>query len=215
MARIKFEGVTRRFPGAPEPAVAQIDLDVSDGEVVVLTGPSGSGKTTLLRLAAGLELPDEGRVVIGDDPGTGPAAAEVALVFQNYAIYPNLSVRENIAVPLRHSKVSNKDLGATVDDVVGLLGLGDRVKQSASSLTTSERMRVALARSLARRPDVLLMDEPLANLEPGVRAELRDQLVVAQQAFGATTLYATGAPDEIPASVKRIVRLEGGQMSTP
>lgn len=209
MARVRFARLTRHFPGASAPAVAGVDLDVADGEVVVLTGPARSGKTTLLRLAAGLELPDEGHVLIGD---AGPADAEVALVFQNYAVYPNLSVQENISAPLRLTKANRKNIAATVDEIVELLGLQDLARQPASSLSTSERMRVVLARSLVRRPDVLLMDEPLANLEHGVRAELRDQLVVAQQAFRTTTLYAAGAPEEVPPVVGRIVRLDGGRL---
>ena len=210
MARVRFSGVTRHFRGATRPAVAAVDLDVEDGAVLVVTGSSGSGKTTLLRLAAGLEEPDQGAVSIGDGD---PAGAEVAFVFQNYAVYPHLSVRENISVPLRRTKAKKKHVTAAVEEVVTLLGLAELSKRPASSLSTSERMRVVLARSLVRRPDVLLMDEPLANLEHGVRAEIRDQLVTAQQAFGTTTLYATAAVAEVPPLVGRVVRLEGGRLS--
>jgi multiple sugar transport system ATP-binding protein len=212
MARVLFDGVTRHFPGAPAPAVGGVELEVGDEEVVVLTGPSGSGKTTLLRLAAGLELPDEGRVLIEGGASADPAEAEVALVFQNYAIYPNLTVRDNIALPLRRRSAKGKRIPA-VEEMVDLLGLGGLVKQSASSLTPSDRMRVVLARSLVRRPDVLLMDEPLANLEPNVRNELRDQLVVAREAMPTTTLYASADCDELPAFGGRVVHLHDGRLT--
>ena len=215
MARIRFEGVTRHFPGAAAPAVGKVNLDVDDGEVAVITGPAESGKTTLLRLAAGLELPDEGRVLVGDGQDTGPADAEIALVFQNYAIYPNLSVRKNVAVPLKGGEKISKEVAATVDDVLGLLGLSDVANTSASSLPASDRMRVVLARSLVRRPDVLLMDEPLANLQPQVRDELMGQLVVAQQAFRTTTLYAAADSDEVPPFGGRTVLMQGGLLSEP
>ena len=209
MARVEFAEVTRHFAHASEPAVAGVDLEVADGEVVVVTGPPGSGKTTLLRLAAGLEVPDQGHVRIGDGP---PAQAEVALVFQNYAVYPHLTVRDNISLPLRRNKARRKDVAAAVDEVVEILGLGDLTRKAASTLSVSERMRVVLARSLVRRPDVLLMDEPLANLEHGVRDELRSRLVEAQRAFGATTLYATASPEAASPWAGRTVVLESGRL---
>lgn len=212
MARLRFEGVTRHFAHAPTPAVADVDLDVADGEVVLVTGPAGSGKTTLLRLAGGLEVPDQGRVVVGDGPGTGPEEAEVALVFQNYAIYPHLSVRQNIALPLRREGRKRKEVALLVREVIGLLGLDDLARRPATTLTTSERMRVALARSVVRHPDLLLMDEPLANLEPVVRAELRAQLVAAQQAFGTTTLCVLGDSEDLTGLPGRVVRLEDGRL---
>jgi ABC-type sugar transport system ATPase subunit len=204
--------VTRHFAGAATPALADVDLDVADGDVVVVTGPAESGKTTLLRLAAGLEVPDKGRVLIGDARDVGPADAVVALVFQNYAIYPGLSVRENISLPLRRGTAKRREISKVVDEVVGLLGLGDLTKRQAAALSTSDRMRVALARSLVRRPDVLLMDEPLANLEPGVRAELGAQLVGAHQAFGTTTLYAARSSDDVPAAAGRVLFLDGSRV---
>jgi len=213
MARIRFDGVTRHFPGAVTPAVNDVHLDVADGEIVVMAGPPGSGKTTLLRLAAGLELPDAGRVVIGAGAAHDPAQAEVALVFQNYATYPNLSVRDNISLPLRRGRATSKEIAAAVDAVVGLLGLGELAKLPATSLSPSGRMRVVLARSLVRRPDVLLMDEPLANLQPDVRHELRDQLVVARKAFPTTTLYASADWDEAPVFGGRVVHMEGGRLT--
>lgn len=210
MARICFQDVTRHFSGAAEPAIAAVDLDVADGEAVALVGPPGAGKTTLLRLAGGLEVPDQGRVLLGDQEG-GRDEIEVVLIFQNYAIYPNLSVRDNIATPLR-GRLSPQAVEANLDEVVGLLGLGELTKRTASSLSTSERMRVALARSLVRRPGVLLMDEPLANLEPGVRTDLRDRLVAAQRAFRVTTLFATEDPEEARAVADRVLRVEGGRL---
>ena len=214
MARLRLEGVTRHFRHARTPAVAEVDLDVADGEVVLVTGGAGSGKTTLLRLAAGLELPDRGRVLVGEGAGTGPEAAQVALVFQNYAIYPHLSVRQNIALPLRREGRKRREVVRLVRDAVRLLGLDELSRRPATSLSTSERMRVALARSVVRRPDVLLMDEPLANLEPGVRAELRTQLVAAQEAFGTTTLCVLSDSEDLTALPGRVVRLEDGRLVT-
>ena len=135
----------------------------------------------------------------------------MALVFQNYAIYPNLSVRENIALPVRRSRRAN-EVTRLVNEAAGLLGLGDLTRRPASSLSTSERMRVALARSVVRRPDVMLMDEPLANLEPGVRAELARLLVAAQQAIGTTTLCVLSGSEDLTSLPGRIVRLEGGRL---
>lgn len=211
MARLRLEGVTRHYTHARTPAVADVDLDVADGEVVLVTGPAQSGKTTLLRLAAGLEVPDKGRVLVGEGEDTGPGDAEVALVFQNYAVYPHLSVRDNISLPLRRGRRTSRDAARTVDEVVEMLGLGDLTRRSASELSTSERMRVVLARSVVRRPDLLLMDEPLANLEPGVRAELRDRLVAAQQAFSTTTLCVLSDSDDLSTLPGRVVRLEAGR----
>jgi ABC-type sugar transport system ATPase subunit len=210
MAKICFKDVTRHFSGAAEPAVAGVDLQVADGEVVAFVGPTGAGKTTLLRLAGGLEVPDSGRVLLGDSEDVDDAI-EVVLLFQNYAIYPNLSVRENIASPLR-LRPTPGDVDTSIDEVVALLGLGELTRRQASELSTSERMRVALARSLVRRPGVLLLDEPLANLEPGIRRELRDRFIAAQHAFHVTTLYATEDPEEATAVADRIVSLEDGRL---
>ena len=210
MAQIRFQDVTRHFAGAADPAVTSVDLDIADGESVAFVGPPGAGKTTLLRLAGGLEVPDRGQITVGDQDGAG-GTAEVVMLFQNYAIYPHLSVRDNIASPLRATR-SPGDAEGDLDEVIRLLGLDDLEKRPASSLSASDRMRVALARSLARRPGVLLMDEPLANLEPGVRQDLRDRLVSAQRAFGVTTLYATEDPQEATAVADRVLRVEGGRV---
>ena len=210
MAHISFQDVTRHFSAAERPAVAAVDLEVRDGETVALVGPAGAGKTTLLRLAGGLEAPDRGRVVLGgSDAGDG--AVDVVLLFQNYAIYPNLSVRDNIVNPLRHGH-HPREMETTLDEVVELLGLGDLTRRQGSSLSVSERMRVAVARALVRRPGVLLMDEPVENLEAGVRAELRDCLVAAQRAFRVTALYATRDHAEARAVADRVVVVEEGRV---
>lgn len=212
MARIQFQDVTRHFSGAAEPAVAGVDLDVADGESVALVGPPGAGKTTLLRLAGGLEVPDQGRVILDDQAGDGDRVeVKVVLLFQNYAIYPNLSVRDNITEPLRPGH-SAQAVQESLDEVLELLGLGELTRRPVSSLSVSERMRVALARSLARRPGVLLMDEPLANLEPGVRGDVRGRLVAAQRACRVTTLYATENTEEAATVADRVIRVEGGRV---
>ncbi len=210
MARICFQGVTRHFSGADEPAVADVDLEIADGEAVALVGPPGAGKTTLLRLAAGLELPDQGRVLLGS--GGDGEQVEVVLLYQNYATYPNLSVRDNITKTLPGSR-SRQDIEANLDEVITLLDLGALVRRPVSSLSASERMRVAMARSLVRRPGVLLMDEPLANLEPGVRTDLRDRLVAAQRALRVTALYATEDLEEARAVADRVLGVQGGRVA--
>ncbi len=214
MARICFQDVTRHFSGADEPAVAGVDLEIADGEAVALVGPPGAGKTTLLRLAAGLEVPDQGRVLLGsggDGEGGDGEQVEVVLLYQNYATYPNLSVRDNITKTLPGSR-SRRDIEANLDEVITLLDLGSLVKRPVSSLSASERMRVAMARSLVRRPGVLLMDEPLANLEPGVRTDLRDRLVAAQRALRVTALYATEDLEEANAVADRVLGVRGGRV---
>jgi len=195
MAEVHFEAAACVYPGERDAAVSPMTLTIGDGELFVLLGSVGAGKTTVLRMVAGLAAVTDGVVRVGGTDVDGPRD-DVALVFQNYALYPNLSVTENIAAPLRSAGVEKGRVRARVAEVAGPLELEDLLRHGVNGLSASQRMRVALARGLVRRPSVLLMDEPLANLTPAVRAEVRQSLVAAQEAVGVTTLYATDDPVE-------------------
>ncbi|HWT46520.1 MAG TPA: ATP-binding cassette domain-containing protein, partial [Vicinamibacterales bacterium] len=173
---VRFERVTKRY-GA-NAVLNDVDLDVAAGECVVLLGPSGCGKTTLLRMLAGLDTPDSGRIIVGDRVVNGLPAAErdVAMVFQNYALYPHLSVFENIAFPLVTRKVGRKEVDGRVRSVAERLGLTECLPRRPSQLSGGQQQRVALARAIVRNPAVYLMDEPLSNLDAQLRVQTRAEL---------------------------------------
>jgi multiple sugar transport system ATP-binding protein len=184
---------TRIYPGNDTPAVDALSLDNADGEFMVLVGPSGSGKTTALRMLAGLEEVDAGAVFIGerdvsDDP---PKARDVAMVFQNYALYPYLTVAANIGFPLRIAKVKKRDREARVKEVAKLLGLTEYLDRKPAQLSGGQRQRVAMGRAIVRVPSVFLMDEPLSNLDAKLRVQMRADIAALQADFGITTVYVT------------------------
>jgi multiple sugar transport system ATP-binding protein len=184
---------TRIYPGNDTPAVDALSLDIADGEFMVLVGPSGSGKTTALRMLAGLEEVDAGAVFIGerdvsDDP---PKARDVAMVFQNYALYPYLTVAANIGFPLRIAKVKKRDREARVKEVAKLLGLTEYLDRKPAQLSGGQRQRVAMGRAIVRVPSVFLMDEPLSNLDAKLRVQMRADIAALQADFGITTVYVT------------------------
>ena len=211
MAEIEFDDATCVHPGERTAAVAPLTLTVADGELFVLLGPTGAGKTTLLRMVAGLVAVTGGSVRVGGRTVEG-ARDDVVLVFQNYALYPNLTVADNIGAPLRSSGTDRRTVRALVEEVAAPLELSAALGLGATDLSPSQRMRVALARGLVRRPAVLLMDEPLANLAPTVRAEVRQSLVAAQQAIGVTTLYATDDQVEALTIADRVGVLDEGRL---
>ena len=211
MAEIEFDDATCVHPGERIAAVAPLTLTVGDGELFVLLGPPGAGKSTVLRMVAGLVATTDGAVRVGGRTVEG-ARDDVALVFQNYALYPNLTVAENIGAPLRSSGKDRRAVRGLVEEVAAPLGLSEALGLGATGLSPSQRMRVALARGLVRRPSVLLMDEPLANLAPTVRAEVRQSLVAAQQAVGVTTLYATDDQVEALTIADRVGVLDEGRL---
>ena len=167
MAEVRFVQATRVYPGTEAPAVDALDLDIADGEFMVLVGPSGSGKTTALRMLAGLEEVDAGSVFIGDRDVTdlAPKERDVSMVFQNYALYPYLTVAANIGFPLRIARVKKSIREKRVKEVAALLGLTEYLERKPGQLSGGQRQRVAMGRAIVRVPRVFLMDEPLSNLD--------------------------------------------------
>ena len=219
MASITLQDLTRVYPPAV-PALTDCTFEVADGSFVVLLGPSGCGKSTALRLVAGLELPDRGRVLIGrrDVTTTPPGDRDLAMVFQNYALYPHLTVRENLAFPLQMRRVPAAERGPRIRRVAELLGLGELLERHPAQLSGGQRQRVALGRALVREPEAFLLDEPLSNLDAALRSELRGELLRVQRQLHATMLYVTHDQVEALTMADRIVVLRAGrveQQGTP
>ena len=216
--RVKFERVSKRF-GAHD-ALRSIDLDIADGECLVLLGPSGCGKTTLLRLLAGLESLDAGAIWIGDRQvnDVPPASRDVAMVFQNYALYPHFSVFDNIAFPLRTRGVGAGDIDARVRAAANRVGLDDLLARRPAQLSGGQQQRVALARAIVRQPTVYLMDEPLSNLDAQLRLQTRTELKRLHQELGTTMIYVTHDQGEAMTLGSRIAIMRHGdivQVGTP
>ena len=218
MARVEIRRVSKIF--AEHAAVSDVDLSVEDGEFLVLLGPSGCGKSTLLRMIAGLELPTSGDIVIGDRVATRlqPKDRNIAMVFQNYALYPHLSIYENIAFPLRVRGVKGKAVDEKVRWAAGLVGIDKLLARKPRQTSGGERQRTALARSLVRDPDVFLLDEPLSNLDAKLRHSSREELRQFQDRVGVTSIYVTHDQVEAMGLGDRIVVMQGGsvrQIGTP
>jgi ABC-type sugar transport system ATPase subunit len=216
--RVKFEGVSKRF-GAHD-ALRSIDLEIADGECLVLLGPSGCGKTTLLRLLAGLESIDGGAIWIGDRQvnDVPPASRDVAMVFQNYALYPHFSVFDNIAFPLRTRGVAPADIESRVRAAADRVGLGELLTRRPAQLSGGQQQRVALARAIVRQPTVYLMDEPLSNLDAQLRLQTRTELKRLHQELGTTMIYVTHDQGEAMTLGSRIAIMRHGdivQVGTP
>ena len=209
---IRLENVSRKFQG--KAAVDDISLEVKPGELLALLGPSGCGKTTTLRCVAGFEIPDAGKVFIGDTDVTNiPAEArQVGMVFQNYALFPNLSVAGNIGFGLRVAKWSKDKLEARVQELLKTVGLVGFDKRAVQSLSGGQRQRVALARALAREPRLLLLDEPLSALDAKIRIELRTELKRLQLELGITTLLVTHDQEEAMSMADRVVVMNNGKI---
>jgi ABC-type sugar transport system ATPase subunit len=208
--RVRFEEVTKRF-GA-HAAVNHITLEVDAGECLVLLGPSGCGKTTLLRLLAGLERLDSGAIWIGDRrvDGLEPAARDVAMVFQNYALYPHLSVFDNIAFPLRTRRVAAGEIDGRVRQAADRVGLIELLARRPAELSGGQQQRVALARAIVRNPTVYLMDEPLSNLDAQLRLQTRTELKRLHRELGTTMIYVTHDQGEAMTLGSRIAIMHGG-----
>ncbi len=216
--RVKFERVSKRF-GAHD-ALRSVDLDIADGECLVLLGPSGCGKTTLLRLLAGLESVDAGAIWIGDRRvnDVPPASRDVAMVFQNYALYPHFSVFDNIAFPLRTRGVAAGEIDARVRAAADRVGLAELLARRPAQLSGGQQQRVALARAIVRQPTVYLMVEPLSNLDAQLRLQTRTELKRLHQELGTTMIYVTHDQGEAMTLGSRIAIMRHGdieQIGTP
>jgi multiple sugar transport system ATP-binding protein len=214
MADVRFVQATRIYPGSDAPAVDAFDLDVEDGELMVLVGPSGSGKTTALRMLAGLEEIDAGAVLIGgrDVSDLPPKKRDVAMVFQNYALYPYLTVEENIGFPLRIARVKKSERARRVRDVAELLGLTEKLPSKPGQLSGGQRQRVAMGRAIVREPSVFLMDEPLSNLDAKLRVQMRADIAALQSRLSVTTVYVTHDQAEAMTLGHRVAVLKDGRL---
>ena len=210
MARVVLENVTKRFGKVI--AVNGVSLEAKDREFLVLLGPSGCGKTTTLRMIAGLESADEGKVIIGDDVvnDVPPAARDIAMVFQNYALYPHMTVRDNISFGLRLHGVPRPEIESRVAEAAQMLGLQDYLKRVPRELSGGQRQRVALARAIVRKPKVFLMDEPLSNLDAKLRVQTREELIKLHQTLGVTTIYVTHDQVEAMTLGSRVAVMDNG-----
>ncbi|MDI6023223.1 sn-glycerol-3-phosphate ABC transporter ATP-binding protein UgpC [Leucobacter sp. UT-8R-CII-1-4] len=220
MASVTFEAVSRVYPGNPKPSVDSLNLEIADGEFLVLVGPSGCGKSTTLRMLAGLEEIDGGRVLIGDRDVTNvpPKDRDIAMVFQNYALYPHMTVAENMGFALKIAGVDKATRAARVEEVARLLDLEQYLDRKPKALSGGQRQRVAMGRAIVREPQVFLMDEPLSNLDAKLRVQTRTQIASLQRRLGVTTVYVTHDQTEALTMGDRIAVLKDGklqQVGTP
>ena len=220
MATVTFDHATRVYPGSDKPAVDQLCLDIADGEFLVLVGPSGCGKSTSLRMLAGLEDVNGGRILIGDKDVTNvpPKNRDIAMVFQNYALYPHMSVRENMGFALKIAGVPKEEINKRVEEAAKILDLEPYLDRKPKALSGGQRQRVAMGRAIVRKPQVFLMDEPLSNLDAKLRVQTRTQIASLQRELGVTTVYVTHDQTEALTMGDRIAVLAGGllqQVGTP
>ncbi|WP_158895508.1 ABC transporter ATP-binding protein [Amycolatopsis anabasis] len=220
MATVSFKGATRYYAGVDKPAVDRLDLEVNDGEFLVLVGPSGCGKSTTLRMLAGLEGVDEGQVHIGSRDVTElpPKDRDIAMVFQNYALYPHMTVAENIGFHLKINKTPKAERAKLVAEAAELLDLTAFLDRKPAKLSGGQRQRVAMGRAIVRRPQVFCMDEPLSNLDAKLRVQTRTQIASLQRRLGVTTIYVTHDQVEAMTMGDRVAVLKDGalqQCDTP
>ena len=214
MADIRYERATRTYPGTDYPAVDALDLHIADAELMVLVGPSGSGKSTALRMLAGLEDVDDGGIWIGDRDVTyvRPRDRDVAMVFQSYALYPYLTVAQNIAFPLKMARLKRSERDLRVREVADLLGLTDLLDRKPGQLSGGQRQRVAMGRAIVRSPKAYLMDEPLSNLDAKLRVQMRADIADLQARLGVTTVYVTHDQSEAMTLGSRVAVLRDGKL---
>jgi multiple sugar transport system ATP-binding protein len=214
VASVQYVEATRLYPGTSKPAVNKLNLPVADGELLVLVGPSGSGKSTALRMLAGLEPLDDGRILIGgkDVSRVRPRDRDIAMVFQNYALYPNLDVAQNMGFALKQQGVAKEERMKRVRDVARLLDLEPYLDRKPRQLSGGQRQRVAMGRAIVRHPKVYLMDEPLSNLDAKLRVQTRAELVELQQRLAVTTVYVTHDQVEAMTMGHRVAVLRDGDL---
>jgi multiple sugar transport system ATP-binding protein len=212
MASVTFDKATRIYPGSARASVDKLDLQVADGEFLVLVGPSGCGKSTSLRMLAGLEEVNEGRILIGDRDVTDipPKDRDIAMVFQNYALYPHMTVAENMGFALKIAGVGKDERASRVLEAAKLLDLEPYLSRKPKALSGGQRQRVAMGRAIVRQPQVFLMDEPLSNLDAKLRVQTRTQIASLQRRLGVTTVYVTHDQTEALTMGDRIAVLKDG-----
>ena len=211
MSTVALKDVTKVWPDGTV-AVDRVTLDVNDGEFMVMLGPSGCGKSTVLRMIAGLEDPSKGAILLNGEPVTdlAPRDRSIAMVFQDFALYPHMSVRENLGFPLKLSGMEPVPRGERVGDVASALGIGDVLGRKPRQLSGGQRQRVAMGRAIVRSPGLFLMDEPLSNLDSGLRAELRAEITSLTRELGVTTVYVTHDQAEALTMADRVAIMRRG-----
>jgi multiple sugar transport system ATP-binding protein len=220
MATVTFDKATRIYPGSTKPAVDAIDLQVADGEFLVLVGPSGCGKSTTLRMLAGLEEVNDGNIFIGERNVTDvpPKDRDIAMVFQNYALYPHMTVARNMGFALKRAKVPAAEIQRKVQEAAELLGITDQLDRKPANLSGGQRQRVAMGRAIVRDPQAYLMDEPLSNLDAKLRLQMRSEIVRIQRRLSTTTVYVTHDQTEAMTLGDRVAVMRDGllqQVGTP
>jgi len=220
MATVTYDHASRIYPGTERPAVDQLNLHVEDGEFLVLVGPSGCGKSTSLRMLAGLEDVNAGRILIGDRDVTDvqPKDRDIAMVFQNYALYPHMSVADNMGFALKIAGTPKTEIRSRVEEAAKILDLTEYLDRKPKALSGGQRQRVAMGRAIVRQPQVFLMDEPLSNLDAKLRVQTRTQIASLQRRLGVTTVYVTHDQTEALTMGDRIAVLKDGllqQVGTP
>ena len=219
MAEIKFRDITKRYPDGFE-AVKHMDLDIGDGEFMILVGPSGCGKSTALRMIAGLEDISDGELIIGGETvnDLAPKDRDIAMVFQNYALYPHMTVRENMGFALKLAKRPSDEIGRKVEEAARILDLQQHLDRKPANLSGGQRQRVAMGRAIVRDPKAYLMDEPLSNLDAKLRVQMRTEVSRIQQRLGTTMVYVTHDQTEALTLGDRVAVMRAGilqQVDTP
>ncbi|CAM3278988.1 ABC transporter ATP-binding protein [Stackebrandtia soli] len=220
MATVTYKGASRIYPGTAKPAVDKLDLEIQDGEFLVLVGPSGCGKSTSLRMLAGLEDVDQGSIFINDTDVSNlpPKARDIAMVFQNYALYPHMTVFDNMAFALKLRRTPRAEIRERVLEAAKLLDLEEYLSRKPKALSGGQRQRVAMGRAIVRQPQVFLMDEPLSNLDAKLRVQTRSQIASLQKRLEVTTVYVTHDQVEAQTMGHRVAVLKDGllqQVDTP
>jgi multiple sugar transport system ATP-binding protein len=213
MAKVQFDGVWKRYPDGTE-AVKDLNLEIDDGEFVILVGPSGCGKSTALRMVAGLEEISEGKMIIGDRVvnDLSPKERDIAMVFQSYALYPHMSVADNMGFALKLAKRPKEEIAKRVKEAADILGLTEYLERKPKALSGGQRQRVAMGRAIVRQPQAFLMDEPLSNLDAKLRVQMRAEIAELQDRLGVTTLYVTHDQVEAMTMGDRVAVLKRGEL---